>query len=461
MRKFLIYSLAGAMLFSSNSYASNTQSDVTAISSTQEVNKEKVADILYNEQTSDLYITPKLSGTTYYSYKINGEYPKYNSDRAVYLDKNGNVIKEEEVNPDDSIFKSDFSNWFDATKVDFIPSVYDSDSVGDSYIYYEQEPVSNDNTITIACRIGDKVTIEVVNKNENGEFSSVQTEEFVFKGMVKPEVVLNEKIEVIDRGTNYETVRITADKLTYVDDSLFNIYYPEEGKNCVDIKLTDNMTYHFQLYSDELKEFADIYYTVEGLTSVDTGETGENLSTDFTPPVITSDAIPESATEGFYLKVYTDEKCVISCNNAETEGSELSIWVDANGSYTVYATDMNGNQSEKTFEINSFKNGFASNVGENNVNQNIDADGNVIDVNSNGNGSNSGQSIGEDTVIDRDSYFDKLLNLTGELPLTGHTGFVTLLVAGLGVAVVSGLGVFFLNKKGIRIFKKKEKQLNK
>ena len=187
MRKLLLYGLTGVMLLSNTAYATNNDTEQTIESSLEvetidesksnETKKEevKVADIHYNEVTGELDITSKLKGTTYYAYKINGEYPKYQSSKVVYVDGEGKPVKEEEVNPEDTIFKDGFTGWKNIEERDSIPSfVYVADDA-DAYIEFQQVPKGDKtaSTIQIGYPIGSKVTIMVVNKDENGNYSNV------------------------------------------------------------------------------------------------------------------------------------------------------------------------------------------------------------------------------------------------------------------------------------------------
>lgn len=453
MRKLLLYGLTGVMLLSNTAYATNNDTEQMIESSLEvetidesksnETKKEevKVADIHYNENTGVLEFTPKLDGTTYYAYKINGEYPKYQSSKVVYVDGDGKPVKEEEVDPEDTVFKDDFTGWKNIEERDSIPSfVYVADDA-DAYIEFQQVPKGDKtaSSICIGYPIGAKVTIMVVNKDENGNYSNVQTEEFTYKGTVIEEDNFEEKLEVIERGQNYEIVRISAKDLAYVEKWEYDYYEPEDGNNYVDIKLTENMEYTFEIGSKAFSGIEVIKHTVSGLTPVIEGSEAFDPNGDLTPPTITSDPIPETATEGFTFKIYTDEVATIQCDGKEVEGTELELYVDCNTYYNVIAIDKSGNKSEKFFEFKCFK--------EDNPNGWVDGDNKDViltDV----------TNIPEDEVIDRNSYFEGFKDLLGELPLTGLVSYTTILLVGLGVIGTGVAGLVLLNKK--KLFKKKD-----
>lgn len=432
MRKLLLYGLTGVMLLSNTAYATNNDTKQTIESSSveetidesknNETKKEevKVAEIHYDEETGELDITPNLKGTTYYAYKIDGEYPKYGYDTVIYLDENGNKEKEEKVNSEDTIFKDDFTGWIDINLRDMR---LDAVSYDNAYIvpFQVDKEDSKASTLRVGYPIGAKVTIMVVNKDENGDYSNVQTEEFTFKGVSYGIPEYKATIEVIEKGQNYEIIRISGDKMSYAEMRLSGdtiLYQPEEGKNYVDVKLTENKEFEFGVCGETIRYYAVIKHTVSGLTPVIEGSEAFDPNGDLTPPTITSDPIPETATEGFTFKIYTDEVATIQCDGKEVEGTELELYVDCNTYYNVIAIDKSGNKSEKFFEFKCFK--------EDNPNGWVDGDNKDViltDV----------TNIPEDEVIDRNNYFENFKDLLGELPLTGLVSYTTILLVGLGV----------------------------
>ena len=449
MRKLLLYGLTGVMLLSNTAYATNNDtkqmiesSSVDEIEESEEVKEDSkqtndIVHISYDVGTGVLKFTPKKEGTIYFSFKINDKYLTYESDKISYINEKGEVYKTEECNSADSIFKEDFSNWWDISKKDIDLELVPDEAMNTYRIFDKVENEGKEFSIR-GYNNGDKITVQVVNKTADGVYSDVQTQDFYYGGIVVETVEnINPKVESIEKGQNYETIRVSGNKLTWVK-FVGEIYEAKEGENFVDFKLTENKEHHFQVYSEELG-YDGVYYTVSGLTPVIEGSEAFDPNGDLTPPTITSDPIPETATEGFTFKIYTDEVATIQCDGKEVEGTELELYVDCNTYYNVIAIDKSGNKSEKFFEFKCFK--------EDNPNGWVDGDNKDViltDV----------TNIPEDEVIDRNNYFEGFKDLLGELPLTGLVSYTTILLVGLGVIGTGVAGLVILNKK--KLFKKKD-----
>lgn len=372
------------------------------------------AEVSYDAVTSMITVVPKSGGTTYFSYKLNDNFPTYNKDKVCFFNADGSLLEEKTGMLGQSIFSDDTSTWIDASKQkksmgDFaIETDYTQKMMqGDSVLVLPYSEPSQDNRFYIpAVEPDTKVTVSIVNVSADGVVSEITTTDFVYTGVVASETQkINATVQSVNKTGSSETVRISGDNVSYVK---FGSETFTAKDNSVDIELTSNGEKRFTVYGQDADVPEVLTYTVEGLVgSVDKEIANEVV--DSTAPVITSDALPtEQQDTAIKFKVYTDEKSVISCNGVSSEGTELEITIAGNGDYLVTATDEAGNYSEKTITFDCF-----------------------TDI------------VGE-YVLDRDNLWGEDETVNARLPQTG--GVALAAVLGLGGALVGG-GVY-MTKKG-------------
>ena len=378
--------------------------------------------IVYAENTKPVYdtelslvsIKPIEGGKTYFSYKINGEYPTYSKDKVCFFNADGSLKEEKSNMKGQAIFSDDISTWIDVTKAN--PKVpqdseyYNRMRAGDCDVVlpYNESNESNEFYIPVE-EIGTKVTINIVNVADDGTVSEVQSSDFQFCGVSQDTASkINATISSITKNGSSETVRISGDNVTYVQAGS-EIY--KASNNSVDIKLTSNGNVSFLIFGAETATPETLNYTLEGLKAlVDKSIVNEKV--DKKAPVITTDKIPSKKQDkAIKFKVYTDEPCTISCNGVTSEDTELELTIAGNGEYLITATDKSGNYSEKTIEFNCFT------------------------------------DIVSEYKLDRDEQWGKTSSAeeTGStLPKTGGISWITMIGTGL-----AGIGVgLYLIKKG-------------
>ena len=370
---------------------------------------------VYDTELSLVSIKPQSGGKTYFSYKINGEYPTYSKDKVCFFNADGSLKEEKENMQGQSIFTDDISTWIDVTKT--TPKVspdseyYNRMRAGDSDVVlpYSEENKTNEFYIPVE-EIDTKVTINVVNVADDGTVSEVQSSDFQFSGVSQASAEgINATISSVTKNSSSETVRISGDNISYVQVGS-EIY--SASNNSVDIKLTSNGEVSFLVYGADTATPEVLNYTVEGLQAlVDKNIVNEKV--DKKKPIITTDKIPSKKQDkAIKFKVYTDEPCTISCNGVSSEGTELELIVAGNGKYVITATDKSGNYSKKTIKFNC----FIDIVNE----YELDRD------------KQWGTSSTSETVTE------------GTLPKTGGIGWITMIGTGL-----AGIGVgSYLLKKG-------------
>lgn len=374
------------------------------------------SDLAYNSASSLIIIKPKASGKTVFSYKINGEYPKYSRDTVKFYNADGTLKETKSSMNGVSIFSDDYSDWIDVTKK--VPKLghetqYYSDLCqqdAECILPYSETNETNEFYIPVS-EAGSKITVTVVNIADDGTASEVSSQEFTYDGVSITDVKTNATIKSVNKTSSSETVRISGD----------NILYAQVGSekhtakdNSVDIKLTSNGNKTFLVYGQDSIAPDVLTYTVEGLSAVVDKEISDEV-VDSTAPIITSDAMPSTQQDtAIKYKVYTDEKATISINGVSAEGTELEVVIAGNGDYLVTATDEAGNYSEKTITFDCF-----------------------TDI------------VGEYT-LDRDNLWDEDQSPDQMLPKTGGIALATVLCLG---GCITGAGVYMF-KKG----KKKEEE---
>lgn len=370
---------------------------------------------VYDTELSLVSIKPQSGGKTYFSYKINGEYPTYSKDKVCFFNADGSLKEEKNNMKEQAIFSDDISTWIDVTKttpkVSSDSEYYNRMRAGDSDVVlpYSEENKTNEFYIPVE-EIGTKVTINVVNVADDGTVSEVQSSDFQFNGVSQDTASkINATITSVTKNSSSETVRISGDNISYVQVGS-EIY--KASNNSVDIKLTSNGEVSFLVYGADTATPEILKYTVEGLQAlVDKNIVNEKV--DKKKPIITTDKIPSKKQDkAIKFKVYTDEPCTISCNGVSSEGTELELIVAGNGEYLITATDKSGNYSKKTIEFNCFMDIVSE--------YELDRD------------NQWGTSSTEETVTE------------GTLPKTGGIGWITMIGTGL-----AGIGVgLYLLKKG-------------
>lgn len=368
------------------------------------------ADITYDSETSLLIIKPKSGGTTYFSYKINDQYPTYSKDKVCFFNADGSLREEMTGMLGQAIFSDDASNWIDVTKttpkVSHESEYYNRMRAGDCEVVLPYSEVNNTNEFYIpVTEVGTKVTVNVVSIADDGTLSEVQSIDFQFLGVAQDTASkINAKVSSVSKSSNSETVRISGDNVKYVQvgSEIHNA-----KNNSVDIELTSNGEKSFLVFGADTATPEVLTYTVEGLkASVDEEIADEKV--DSTAPTITTDTIPTDEQDtAIKFKVYTDEPCTISCNGESADGTELELTIAGNGEYLVTATDKAGNYSEKTITFNCFS-----------------------------------DFVGE-YELDKDNLWGTNSVSTNKLPQTGGIGFISLL--GIGGGCIGG-GLFALKK---------------
>lgn len=411
MHKKMVVAM-GIMLGVLASNASVVQNNISPMTIT--VYAEDTTPV-YDTELSLVSIKPQSGGKTYFSYKINGEYPTYSKDKVCFFNADGSLKEEKNNMKGQAIFSDDISTWIDVTKT--TPKVspdseyYNRMRAGDSDVVlpYSDENKTNEFYIPVE-EIDTKVTINVVNVADDGTVSEIQSSDFQFSGVSQASAEgINATISSVTKNSSSETVRISGDNISYVQVGS-EIY--SASNNSVDIKLTSNGEVSFLVYGTDTATPEILNYTVEGLQAlVDKNIVNEKV--DKKKPIITTDKIPSKKQDkAIKFKVYTDEPCIISCNGVSSEGTELELTIAGNGKYLITATDKSGNYSKKTIKFNC----FIDIVNE----YELDRD------------KQWGTSSTSETVTE------------GTLPKTGGIGWITMIGTGLAGIVVGS----YLLKKG-------------
>lgn len=349
MRKRILVGLMfGVFALGSPIYINNPQVIIEASASVKPI---------YDNELSVVTIKPEARGKTYFSYKIDGEYPTYQKDTVSYFNADGSMKEQKTDMLNKPIFTDDIATWIDVTKT--TPNVSpDSDyykevQKGDSYTVLPYTDENKDNEFYIpVTKVDSKVSINVVNVSDSGKVSKVKTYDYSFSGVLEDSPKKKDiTIRSISKDNSSETIRISGDNIDYV---YFDSEYYRAKKNSVDIKLTSNGKMSFYVFSRDTDVPDVLNYRVKGLKEgVDTKITNERV--DDKNPVITTDKVPiEQQTKKFKFKVYTDKPCIISCNGKSVKGTEYSLYIHSNGKYLITATDMSGNYAEKTVKIDCF-----------------------------------------------------------------------------------------------------------
>lgn len=410
-KKILVGLMLGVLAFNSPVYKSLNPSMLVT------VHAEEVKPI-YDSGLSLVSIKPQSRGTTYFSYKVNGEYPTYNYDKVCFFNEDGSLKEEKENMKGQPIFSDDISTWIDVTKT--TPEVapdseyynYMRDGNCNVVLPYSETNDSNEFYIPVD-KAGTKVTINVVNVSDTGEVSEVKNYDFDYQGVSIEETKISATISSVSKDSSSETVRISGDKISYVE---FDSKTYEANENSLDIKLTSNGTATFLVFGDDTATPEVLNYTVEGLkASVDSKIINEKKVVN-KKPIITTDKIPsEKQNKAIKFKVYTDKPCTISCNGVSNRGKELEFTVAGNGKYKVTATDESGNYAEKVIRFNCFT------------------------------------DILNDYKLDRDNQWNTLpknvdTNIKKSLPKTGGIGWLALV--GIGITnIIAGGYMFCILKK--------------
>lgn len=366
-------------------------------------------NVSYNSGTSIVTIKPEATGKTVFSYKINGEYPKYTKDTVSFFNADGTLKEEKTGLLGQAIFTDDITTWLDVTKqtphLGFGTDYYNRLCLQDAECILPYSENNDTNEFYIpALNVDDKIEISVANIADDGSVSEIKTSSFSFDGVSIKDVETNATIKSVDKTSSSETVRISGDNIQYVN--IGNENYTATN-NSVDIKLTSNGDKTFLVYGQDAVAPDVLTYTVTDLVAeVDKEIVNETVDT--TAPVITSDAVPSTEQDtAIKFKVYTDEKATISCNGVSAEGTELELTIAGNGDYLVTATDEAGNYSEKTITFDCF-----------------------TDI------------VGE-YELDRDAQWGEDQTPEGRLPQTGQIGLLAVL--GIGGGFI-GAGTYLTKK---------------
>lgn len=372
------------------------------------VSAAEISPIEYDAELSLVVIKPCATGTTYFSYKINGEYPKFTQDKVCYFNEDGSLKEEKTGMLDQPMFSDDISTWIDVTKT--TPAVpHESEYYNrlrardcDVVLPYSETNETNEFYIPVST-VGTNITVNVINVSEDGTVSEVQSNDFMFMGVsIEEESEINASVKSVSKDSWSETVKISGDNISYVQ--LGSELY-ESTKNSVEIELTSNGEKTFLVYGQDAATPEVLTYTVEGLGKI------EEEVVDLEAPVITSDRLPKNADKSFKFRVYTNEPCTISSQGVSTHGTELEFEITKNGEYLVCATDESGNYSEKKIKVECFNSGSRDSAYE----------------------------------LDRDNYWGEDKITLTELPKTGGVSLAGILA--ICVACVAG-GLTLLKKVG-------------
>ena len=404
-KKLMIFGLVAGMLASVNVPVKASQN---------------VADVKYDDENSVVTIKATNSGTTTFSYKINGVYPTYDKDKVYFFDSDGKLTDTKTEMKGKSIFSNDTSSWIDISKTQ--PKVkpdseyyeYARKGDGECVLPYSEDNKSNEFYIPVSS-VGDKISVSVANGSDTQNFS------FEYVGVRKAEAEKTASIITsLSKTSKAEKIRISGDKIDYVQNGSDII---QNNDKYVDLELTSNGDYSFLVFFNDDSEPEVLNYTVDCIKGeVDGSVSKTKPNTDNKAPKIKTEKIPTKKTDqAFKFKIYTNEYATISCNGKSAKGKKLTITVAGNGEYLITAVDKAGNYSEKKIKfacfedyVKDYKLNKASFWGDN------------------GSGSNA-------------------INSLKELPRTGGIAFITLIV--LSVAL-TGFGVLFLKKTKKKPLKK-------
>lgn len=311
--------------------------------------------VAYDEEYSLITIKPVSGCKTYFSYKINGDYPTYTKDRICYFNEDGSLKEEKTGMLGTSIFNDDINTWIDVTKqkprVAQDSDYYNELRKGDCIAVLPYSEVNDTNGFYIpVTELGTNISVNVVNVSEDGTVSDIKEYSYIFSGVEQAEAPkINAKVSSVIKKDGSEIITISGDNLTYVQ--LGSEIYTAT-KNSVEIELTSNGDYTFIVCADESMVQETVTHTVNSIKTVVNikDENLENIA-----PTITTDTIPtELQTSAFKFKVYTDELAIISCDGVSIEGTELELDITGNGEYFITATDKAGNYSEKLIVFDCF-----------------------------------------------------------------------------------------------------------
>lgn len=386
-----------------------------------------IATVDYDKELSLVTITPKKDGVTTFSYKINGEYPKYQYDKVLYFDENGNLTDTKEGMLNQPIFSDDPTTWIDISK--------DKVSVPPDSEYYEKMregdaelvlPYTVDNPDHIFY-----IPIENHNSSVDVIIANGEDTQEIFLDTKIEKNPLKADVESVSKKNKKETVQISGENISYVE---YERERYEVKDNKVKIDLTSNGEKKFIVYGVDDGDFDILSYTVEGLKEDTTDEdfdkefeSIDDKKLDTKAPVITVDSIPsKDQISPLTFKVHTDEKCIITCNGESVTGAEMELTVDSNCSLTVSAVDMSGNYTNKVIEISCFssqQHGYT-----------LDRDNYWTDNNN------------TDTAVinDETGRTDTASSSMSQLPKTGG---VTLNVVLVIAALLISTGIFILRRK--------------
>lgn len=369
------------------------------------------SQVSYDEEYSLVVIKPEAGGKTFFSYKIDGEYPAYTRDRVCWFNEDGSLKEEKTGLKDTPIFTDDISTWIDVTtdkpRVAQDSDYYNELRKGDCIAVLPYSEVNDTNEFYIpVAEQGIGITFNVVNITDDGTVSDVKEYSYKYSGVQQSEAIkINAIVSSVAKKERSEIITISGDNLFYVQLGS-EIYRAKE--NSVDIELTSNGDYTFIAYADDTLVQETVTYTVDSIKTVIDVES----YIDNTAPVITSDMIPtEKKDTAFKFKVYTDENATISCDGVSAEGTELELTIAGNGEYLITATDKAGNYSEKIIVFDCF------------------------DVQTNA------------YKLDRDNQWgiNSTDSLTNKLPQTGDLTFAS--VIAIGVALASAGAVILISGK--------------
>lgn len=392
----------------------------TAIPVSVSAVQTSIADFSYDSELSLLKITPKRDGTTYYSYKTGGSadtvaYPVYTKDIVYIFNADGSLAETKTGQAGQAIFSDDPSTWIDVSKT--TPRVLPD---SEYYQYFRQGdgdlvlPYSEEGDGTFYLPLETKptyITVYAVNIDSTGNVSEVSSADFVYGGVSSDQSSdVTASLTSVSKSSTSETVRITGsykDGMDYVQ--LRSQFYKFNGDS-VDIELTTNGEKRFRVYGKGNVMPVILVHTVDGIVEEQSGG-GTSLAdvVDNDAPVITTDAVPtEKRNTRLPFKVYTNEKCTISCNGvSSTDATEFLMTIAGNGEYLITATDTAGNYSEKRVVFDCF----------------------------------DGVILGEEYTLDKETLWGKTKD---GVPKTGDSTWLFVLIP---VSILSGIGSLVMIKR--------------
>lgn len=314
-----------------------------------------IATVTYDKDLSLVTIVPNQEGVTTFSYKIDGAYPTYQYDKVMYFDETGKLVDTKEGMKGKPIFSEDSSTWIDVSKdkVSLPPDseyyeILRSEEVDVIVPYTEDNP---DHIFYIPLDNHDSKVEIIVANGDNTQ--TIELDSKIKKNPMKAEV------KSVSKKESEEVVEISGKNISHV---VFDGTEYKAKDNKVKLTFTSNGVKDFVVYGVDDDDYDVLSYEVTDLK----GElTKEEFDKEFTQisdakvdtkaPVITVDKLPkEKQAEPLKFKVYTDEKCNISCDGESVTGTEMEITVDSNCKLIVTAVDMSGNFSEKIIDIDCF-----------------------------------------------------------------------------------------------------------